>query len=259
MIAPLCRDEIVRGESRSVRAGGAGLYMTWALSKLGVRVHLHTPLAESDRDLLDALPSAIEVTVHPSRETMRFRLTLDPHDPDRRSLECQAMGGSLDPAKLDLSGAGLILLGPLLPTDLSADLCLLLRQATVPIDLGVQGLVRSVAENGSIRLARRVHRADLPPIRILAGDDDEIARVRGIRSRETLVTRASRGAVVQLEESEREIVIPPVPLADAPRNPVGLGDTFLAVYSWWRHSGLGVADAGARAAEAASHLLCAGP
>lgn len=257
LIAPLCRDEIVRGEARTTRAGGAALYMARALTRLGAEVRLHAPLADRDRDLLEALPANVEVVIHPARETTRFLLVLDENDPDRRALRCLAEGGTVDAARIDLDGADIVLLGPLLPGDLPGDLCAALRAARVPIDLGVQGLVRSIAPDGSVRLARRVHRAELPPIRILAGDDGEISRIRGVRARETVITRASRGAVVQIEELDQDVVIPAAPLRRAPGEAVGLGDTFLAVYSWWRWIGLDVAEAGARAAEAAADRLVA--
>jgi hypothetical protein len=87
ILAPLCRDEIaVGGSSPSMRAGGAALYASWALSKLGARVVIHTPLAERDRDLLECLPGEVEVVVHPSRETTFFRIEIEDGDPDRRTL-----------------------------------------------------------------------------------------------------------------------------------------------------------------------------
>ncbi len=255
MIAPLCRDEIIRGASRIERTGGAGLYMARALAKLGARVTLHTPLGDDDRDLIEALPPGIDVTIHPARRATRFRLTLDAQDPDLRTLECTTIGGPFDPGRIEAGDADLVLLGPLLPTDLMKDLREKLHRIAAPIDLGVQGMARIVESDGTIRLARRADLGDLPPIRILAGDDEEVARVRGIRAKEIVITRGSRGAVVQLDEAAPEIVIPPARLDAPPQEAIGLGDTFLAVYAWWRSSGLEAADAGARAAEAAGRVL----
>lgn len=273
LLAPVCRDEEIAVHGRSiVRAGGAGLYAAWALAKLGARAILHTPLAERDRDLLRFLPEETEVVIHPSRETTCFRIDVDPRNPNERTLALLATSDPLDPGLLcGIEDSAYAFLGPLLPTDLGDPLAAVLRGMTIPIDLGVQGLVRSVDVSGRVDLVPATQIGRLPPLRVLAGDEDEIARAAGSSdvdaasralaekiAREVVVTRGDRGATLILRGESEALEVPAVPLRGSAGRAIGLGDTFLAVYGWWRHLGAGSADAGSRAAIAASELLARG-
>jgi sugar/nucleoside kinase (ribokinase family) len=273
LLAPLSRDEILGAGSRSVtHAGGAGLYASWALSKLGARVILHTPLAGKDRDLLRFLPAGVDVVVHPSRETTSFRIELDPGDLNKRILVLLASSDPLDPALLgDLSDSAYVFLGPLLPGDIDGALAAVLRKMAPAIDLGVQGLVRRADRSGLVSPAITAARLDLPPLRVLAGDEREVSLMAGgtgeeealrILSEETamevVLTRGDRGASIRSRGASRSIEVPAVATRGRGAHPVGLGDTFLAVYGWHRHTGATVVEAGARAALAATELLEAG-
>jgi sugar/nucleoside kinase (ribokinase family) len=273
LLAPLSRDEISGAGSGTVtRAGGAGLYASWALSKLGARVILHTPLAERDRDLLRYLPAGVDVVVHPSRETTSFRIEEDPGDLNKRTLVLLASSDPLDPELLgDLSASAYVFLGPLLPDDIDGPLVVALRRMSSAIDLGAQGLVRQVDRSGVVVPARAAGRLDLPPLRVLAGDECEVSLMAGgtgeeealrILSEETamevVLTRGDRGASIRIRAAARSIEVPAVAACGRGAHPVGLGDTFLAVYGWHRHTGATAVEAGARAALAATELLEAG-
>lgn len=261
LVAPLCLDRVrVRGESERLRPGGAGLYAAWALTMRGAEVILHSPLAEEDRDLLEALPPGTRVVVHPTRRTTRFRLEVEPDDPDRRRLFLEATADPIDPSLIgSVARASYVLLGPLWPTDLSDRVVRWLRRLERPYDLGVQGLIRSVDAQGAVRLDTSELRQVLPPPRVLAGDEEEIAALRTRwRAAETIATRASRGARIWLRGARGAIEISAAPAMQA-RHPVGLGDTFLAVYGWERSRGVPPVEAGAHAARASRDLLERGP
>jgi|GEM_PF-5645196 len=259
LIAPLCRDMIVVGTERRVRAGGAGLYASWALARLGAAVRLHTPLAKGDEDLLRALPpGAVEAVIHPSRETTRFEIEISPEDPNERRMRCRVSSDPLDPARIDAAGNAYILVAPLLPGDLDERVVAFLRECARPIDLGVQGLCRDVAADGTVRVAAPPAGLRLPPLRIAAGDEREIAAFAGTMlqvAREVVVTRGNRGAWIDLRDPPRRVEIPPVPPAGPARDAIGLGDTFLASYGWMRNGGLDVLESGNGAARAATALL----
>jgi sugar/nucleoside kinase (ribokinase family) len=271
LLAPLCRDRIVGADaSAQERAGGAGLYASWALVGRGARVALHTPLAEADRDLLQALPPEVEVTVHPTPRTTCFEIAVDPLDAATRSLRLLAASNALDPARIVAwGGAAHVLFAPLWPTDLSEPLAAWLRSCGAPLDVGVQGLVRTLEPWGgapgpgaragvgpAVRLAvAPVSEARLPRLRVLAGDGEEVAACsRRYRAAETITTRAERGARIAIAGAPEALEIPAAP-ARAALHPIGLGDTFLAVYGWERTRGAEPRDAGARAAKAARDLL----
>lgn len=273
LLAPLCRDEIADAQGRTTsRAGGAGLYASWALARLGARAILHTALAERDRDLLQSLPRKTEVVLHPSRETTGFRIEVDPSDPNRRSLTLLAASDPLDPTRLGaIAEAAYAFLGPLLPGDLGGPLADALRGAAIPLDLGIQGLVRRVDESGMITPAALAGSFELPHLRVLAGDETEIAQAAGVwdaagdprallgrLANEVIVTSGDRGASIFVQGGAKPVEVAAVPPPGPARHPIGLGDTFLAVYGWKRHSGLGPAEAGSIAAAAASDLLARG-
>jgi sugar/nucleoside kinase (ribokinase family) len=162
------------------------------------------------------------------------------------------------------------LLGPLLPGDLPDDLCRLLRTNRLPIDLGIQGLVRDVYADGTV-VSSPTPAINLPPLRILSGDEKEIAAFAGgsdteraLRSLteehavEAVATRGDRGANISVRGQVRSVEIAAVPAKGSIRHPIGLGDTFLAVYGWERFRGSEVRVAGERAAGAATDLLVNG-
>lgn len=268
LLAPLCRDEIVTPSGATSRTGGAGLYASWALTRLGCGVRLHTPLAETDTDLLEALPKDARVTVHPSRATTRFQLTIDPERPDERTLRNTEQSDPLDHYRIvDLDSAAYVLFCPLLPHDLDLGLLGLMCSCPCPIDVGIQGLVRSIDSNG-IANVRAVPLMGLPPIRVLAGDETEITTIaktddpdlaidsilaKGVE--EVVMTRASRGARIGIDAADEILELPALPPRRAAAESIGLGDTFLAVYGWHRHIGNSPADAGKSAATAATRLM----
>ncbi len=273
LLAPLCRDENVGAGGRAIaRAGGAGFYASWALAKLGARAILHTPLAERDHDLIRFLPRETEVVIHPSRETTCFRIEVDPRNLNKRSLSLLAASDPLDPTRLHgIEDSAYVFLGPLLPNDLSPALVEALRGTSIPIDLGIQGLVRGVDRSGKITPAAMTGIWGLPPLRVLAGDEAEIAQAAGTSdvgaaSRaladgfacEVITTRGDRGALIFVRGRGEPLDVPAVPTRGSAMHAVGLGDTFLAVYEWHRHLGENPADAGLCAATAASELLVRG-
>jgi sugar/nucleoside kinase (ribokinase family) len=257
LLAPLCRDLVRSGrEPAGARAGGAGLYAAWALASRGADVTLHTPLADRDRDLLDALPRGVRVIVHPSRLTTRFRLEVEADDPDRRRLFLEAASDPIDPSRIgSIESAAHVLLAPLWPSDLDHRLIEWLHALQHPYDLGVQGLVRSADARGAVGLDAGAAPRALPAPRILAGDEREIASLPTRWSAgETITTLGSRGARIELRGVERGIEIP-AERAVRTRHAIGLGDTFLAVYGWERSCGVPPPEAGTRAAGAARELL----
>jgi sugar/nucleoside kinase (ribokinase family) len=263
LLAPLSRDEVAVGGQLRVRTGGAGFYAAWALARRGARVTLHTPLAPEDRDLLAALPPEVEVVTHPSRRTTRFRIEVDLERPNDRILRLLAASDPLDPQRIaTIEDGSSLLLGPLLPDDLSPALLERLRAAPAPCDLGAQGLVRRIDAQGRVRIAPLDPGLDLPRLRALAGDEREWAALpRDIvdRASERIVTLGDRGSRIHLAGSEVPIEIAAAALHGPPREAIGLGDTFLAVYAWSRSSGLDPRDAGRDASAAAAALLEGGP
>ncbi|MBM3286583.1 MAG: hypothetical protein FJY88_04440 [Candidatus Eisenbacteria bacterium] len=275
LLAPLCVDEIVtRGGQgsvgvRRVAPGGVGLYAAWALARLGARVILHTPLARADVGLLSALPPSVEAIVHPTRETTRFRIEIDPGAPDERLLLAIAASDPLDPDRLSgLGESAYILLGPLLPRDLSREISDRLAAGGRPIDLGIQGLVRDVAPDGTVRMKPAMSRPSLQPLRIVAGDEAEVALFSGVSdleaallalvrdsAREAVATAGSKGARIRVRGESASHLIAPTPARTGGGRPVGLGDTFLAAYGWHRERGQAPQRAGALAASAAAALL----
>jgi sugar/nucleoside kinase (ribokinase family) len=268
LLAPLCWDEIVdRSGSRKV-PGGAGFYAAHALAKQGARVSLHTPLAERDRSLLAHLPPSTQVVVHPSRSTTRFRIELDPTRPNEREIFLLDRCDRFDSERVVSSlPVGSLLLGPLLPEDLDRGLLSLLRSSGVAVDLGVQGLVRSVDKDGRV-VTVHPRNPEISPIRILSGDVEEILALAGTEdidtalgdlsrdaAEEVIATRGDRGASIRLRDSNETIEIPAARPGKPIRHTVGLGDTFLAVYAWKRSQGSPPQAAGRSAAEAAVRLM----
>jgi sugar/nucleoside kinase (ribokinase family) len=259
LFAPLSLDEIVTGGEVRVRTGGAGFFAAWALARRGVRVTLHTPLAPEDQGLLDTLPPGAEIIAHPSRRTTRFRIEVDPARPNERVLRVLAASDPLDPDRIGaIEGASILFLGPLLPGDLAPAWLDRLRSAPTPCDLGAQGVVRRVDRGGRVRIARPDDAPDLPALRALAGDETEwkaLPPALAARAPERITTRGDRGATIRLADPEVAIEIPAVPLSAPPREAIGLGDTFLAVYALERSRGSDPRTAGTRAASAAAALL----
>jgi sugar/nucleoside kinase (ribokinase family) len=280
LLAPLCRDEIVTANSRLIRAGGAGLYAAWALAGLGARVVLHTPLGPDDEDLLASLPPGVETVTHPSRCTTRFRIEVDPADPDRRRMRVRNASDPLSAIRIgNLRGVSFVVAGPLLPTDWNGSLTAHLDREGAVVHLGLQGFVRRVTGSGALLHRRPVTPVPLPALATLAGDERELRLFTGARSlahgfrelagssgpgaaarpvspREIIATAGAAGATIAVVGGD--VVHIPARRARKVRHPVGLGDTFLAVYAFHRHLGLAPARAGARAAAAAARLLESG-
>ncbi len=260
VLAPICRDTVIRGGSRRTRAGGSGLFAAWALARLGAEVRLHASLAEGDRDLALALPrDHVVLTVHATRETTHFEIEIDPADPDARRIRLRAASDPIDAARIDPEGCGYVLVAPLLPSDLDAGVLRFLEGCEREVDLGVQGLCRRFAAGGVLSIAAPEAIVALPRFRIIAGDEREIASIPSpMRNRagEIVTTSGARGARISLSgPPPREIEIPAFRTTRPGREAIGLGDTFLAVYGWWRWKGITPEEAGERAARAAATLL----
>lgn len=266
LLAPLCRDEIVAENRRAIRTGGAGLYAAWALAGLGARVVLHTPLGPDDEDLLASLPPEVEVVTHPSRVTTRFRLEIDPSDPGRRRMRVRGASDPLSPNRIGgLRGVSFVIAAPLLPTDWNEEIAAHLARADAAVHLGLQGLVRSVTRTGSLLHRRPAAPIPLPPLATIAGDEREVRLFSGARSlaaafrsvagaREVIATAGASGATIADRGTLAVHAIAARPVRRM-KHPVGLGDTFLAVYAYHRHCGSDIAGAGGRAAAAAARLL----
>ncbi len=248
-----------------MRAGGAGLYAARALDRLGARVILHTPLAARDRDLLGALPARVRVVEHPSRETTRFRLEFDRARPNERRLFAVSASDPVDADRIGaqaLSEAAWVLLGPLLPRDLPASLLAALTQCGRPLHLGIQGLVRAADPGAVVVPAAYPLVAQLPPLAVLCGDESEVDALAGSPgapplaeiASEIVVTRGDHGARIAAGAGQ-PVEVAAVPPRRLGGEPVGLGDTFLAVYSWWRRAGRSIEESGREAATAATALL----
>lgn len=259
LLAPLCHDEVIVGGSRIERAGGSGLFAATALKRLGARVRLHASLARGDEGLFRSLPAeGILFTPHPSRETTRFEIEMDRKDPNARRIIRRAASDPLDAARIDARGCIYVLVAPLLPSDLDSGLIDFLAGCDLPVDLGVQGLCRRIGPDGSISIAPPAP-LRLPSLRIVAGDEDEIASIPDeIRRRaaEIVTTHGDRGASIAIRGTiPQEIEIPAILARGGAREAIGLGDTFLAVYGWMRTMGIDPRGAGDEAARAATALL----
>ena len=192
-------------------------------------------------------------------QTTCFRIEIDVARPNERRLIARAASCALDPDRIGpLEDVGVCVLGPLLPGDLSPHLLERLRGSDRFYDIGAQGIVRRIAPDGTIAVGPPDSLPDLPRIGILCGDEEEWAAIpQAIRGqvREGIITQGDRGARILRADGSAPIQVAACALTKPPREAVGLGDTFLAVYAWQRTHGCDVRTSGRLAAAAAAHLL----
>jgi sugar/nucleoside kinase (ribokinase family) len=262
---------VVFGRSAGPRLGGTGAITALSLAKFGNRVVMVGRVGRDLGDLLSPLARAgVEVIPLPAESTLRFENVYpDPRRPDRREQKARAVPAPIGPedlkAVLRRRFCG-VLLGPLTPSDLSLDVLRAVRQPDRPVALDVQGFLREVNPDGSVRPRAWKEAADsLAGLALLHAGDDEAAALlgekeagpgsaerlaRGLGVETVAVTRGGDGAWIWSGEGLSEV--PAYEPGLRMEDPTGCGDIFLAALFHARLQGWPAARAGRFAAMAAA-------
>jgi hypothetical protein len=265
VVGPLTRDVVVLGCQgvRQVKPGGVAYYGAYAMQRAGAEVTSFARLAPADAGLLTDLPFALRPVW--AATTTVFTNAYPREDTDYRE---QSVDAVCEPFGLEdvrgVQGFDVVLLGPLMGTDLPAVVVEWLADHNGLLGLDVQGYLRRTEGarviparwEGCARVLARVdvlkcNAAEAEAMVGLGTPAAMAAALAALGPREVLVTLGSRGSWVHAEGCGTSIAATEVPVAD----PTGAGDTYVAGYLVRRLEGATPADSGRFAAELAGRRI----
>lgn len=247
--------------------GGVALHAGAAAARLGARTIVLTraPPRWAVRGLEAAAEAGAEIVVRPSTELTRFQHEHAMEGAPRR-LRVTSVAPPFRAEDLRTVRAHAIVLGPLTPDDFDPGAIAEARARSKLLALGVQGMVRRIADDGEVTLGEPSSPAWLDAIDVLSCDAAEAAVLTGLREPEAaaralasrrdglevLVTAGERGAWVHAGGVlHHEPAIAPRTLVSS----TGAGDTFMAAWVVARLEGRPPIEAARFAAAAASLSL----
>jgi sugar/nucleoside kinase (ribokinase family) len=184
----LTLDELEQNGEHLVRPGGSALYSSLAAAHLGARVSIFSRIGRDyPRNILSSISSNLIDIAGVKRVdglTARFRIS---YSADSRRLEVVHPGPRLKPGRI-LRSLQAIHLGPVF-NEIGLDALTYARRHSEFLTLDVQGLLRTVGQDGLIRLVRKNVDPFLSKCNLVKATEEE-ARVMAPAS--TIVATARR-------------------------------------------------------------------
>jgi sugar/nucleoside kinase (ribokinase family) len=233
----LTLDELDRNGKLVVRPGGSALYSSLAAVSLGARVSVFSNIgSDYPRDTLSSLNSrGIDITRVKKLDglTTRFRIS---YRGDSRKLELIHPGQRLKPADCPRS-LGAIHLGPVFK-EVGLDVLNYACRHSQFLSFDVQGLLRTLDRDGSVRLVRRsigpflskcnLVKATEEEARVMAPGATTVATARRLLhkgAQYVIITRGRSGSLLVRKNGDA-LHIPSVPESKVV-DPTGAGDIFI--------------------------------
>jgi sugar/nucleoside kinase (ribokinase family) len=252
-IGHITLDKVVTPQQVVHMAGGTSFYFSNAISKMKIRYHLVTALAEKEMaSVTDLRGKHIGITVLPSVNTVYFE-NIYPENRDHRIQKVSQKADAFGAGQLDNINAAVYHLGPLLADDIPVELIRnLSRKGKVSLD--VQGYLREVRGEDVFPVDWVQKKEALPYIHILKANETEMEKLTGesdVRAsakiladwgvKEVVITLGSKGSVIYADGIFYDIpAFKPTAVVDA----TGCGDTYMAGYLYQRSKGNSIQDAG---------------
>jgi sugar/nucleoside kinase (ribokinase family) len=260
-IGHITLDKVVTTKETVYMPGGTAFYFSNAIAGMDIRYGLVTALAPKEMPAVDVLrEKQIDVKVLPSEHTLYFE-NIYCESQDHR---IQRVIQQADPFSFEHISdikADIFHLGPLLASDISADLIKALSEKG-RISLDVQGLLRKV-ENKNVYPVDWLLKKEVLPfvhflkaneyeMEVLTGQSDVYESARILASwgvEEVIITLGSKGSIIYRDHILYSIpAFQPLFVKDA----TGCGDTYMAGYLSQRIKGVAIQEAGAFAAAMAT-------
>ena len=268
-IGHITLDKIQTLQSVKYMPGGTAYYFSKALKNFDIRHLLVTAVAKSEQYIIDELKEeGLEIIGLPSHHTVYFE-NIYPENTDYRE---QNVLNTADPFTTILMppvNAKIFHLGPLLNTDISADLIKHLAAKAI-VSLDVQGLLRytknkkvlykDLDDKENILKYITILKANEFEMEVITGTNDMHKGAKYLASlgvKEVVITNGSKGSVIYSDNTFYSIpALIPAQMIDT----TGCGDTYMAGYLYKKLRGAGVEECGYfGAAMATSKIQSFGP
>jgi len=260
-IGHITLDKVVTPAAEMYMPGGTSFYFSHAIRQMDVKYGLVTSLAESELHLVEDLRSGgTQVTVFSSVNTVYFE-NIYSQNLDHRTQRVLQTADPFTAAQLKNIHADIFHLGPLLASDIPADLVKMLA-AKGKVSLDVQGYLRKVENKKVCAVDWEDKLQVLPYISILKANELEAEVLTGEKNirkaakllsewgvKEVVITLGSMGSEIYSEGVFYTVpAYKPVSVTDA----TGCGDTYMAGYLYQRVKGSTAQQAGEFGAAMAS-------
>ena len=271
LLGPVTKDTIRKGNATYKNVGGATYYQSTAFIHLGATVTVVATLAPADKTLLNGFHPDTAIVPIWTEQTMEFvNIYPDPQNPNLRTQQANIPCNPILPKHLqtlDILEFDAIYILPLCPDDIPLETVRYIASFSKPVFIGAQGYLRHL-RGGKIVLhpwrdfpmfalcADMLFVDDTEAHCILGTPDDDLSDVAqhlassGLN--EVIITRGDRGALIVSDNIEYII---PAFSPDTITDPTGLGDTYMAAYTFQRLRGFDVRRAGEFAATTATIKL----
>ena len=271
LLGPATKDTIRKSGTTYKNTGGATYYQSTAFIHLGANVTAVVTLAPSDKTLLNSFHPGTDIVPVWTEQTMEFvNIYPDPQNPNLRTQQAIIPCNPILPEHLqtlNMDGFDAIYILPLCPDDVPLETVRYAASFRKPVFVGAQGYLRHLHEGKVVLYPWLDFQEFAPHINMLFVDDTEARCILGTPNtdlsyaaqrlassgiNEVIITRGDRGALIVTEN--RKYTIP----AFAPNiitDPTGLGDTYMAAYTFQRLRGADVRSAGDFAATTATMKL----
>jgi sugar/nucleoside kinase (ribokinase family) len=255
----LTLDELDRNGKQVVRPGGSALYSSLAAAYFGARVSVVSNIGRDyPREILSLIHNrGIDIASVRKFDDLTTRFRISYHD-DSRTLELVHPGQQLRPGHA-LSSLQAIHLGPVF-NEIGPDTLTYARRNSEFLTVDVQGLLRTVGQNGFVRLVRKnispflakcnLVKATEEEARVIAPAPTTVATARRLLNRGAqyaIITRGRSGSLL-VKKYGGALHIPSVPESRVV-DLTGAGDIFIGS---WLATFMSVGDALWAAAVAAA-------
>ena len=272
IMGPVTRDTILKSGSTCKGIGGPVYYQAAVLSALKADVAALITIGGDDAELLDHFPRGIDLKPIWGGETMQFENFYPDENPNHRLQRACIPSNPIEVSHLsaiDWDNFDAVLVSPLSPDDVPFKSLQYLSNQGVPIYLGVQGYLRHL-EGQKVVLKPLNHYKkflscvdflflDEVEAGVIIGDSslslDEISRKLSIFGPgEVIITRGDRGSLIYSAGHDDVWKIPAFPSQERV-DPTGLGDSYLAAYSFRRQETPDPSECGIFASQVSSLKL----
>ncbi|MES2893243.1 MAG: PfkB family carbohydrate kinase [Bacteroidota bacterium] len=246
-------DKIQTTRSVKYMPGGTAWYFSKALRNLNMEYLLVTAVGATEMNIVEDLQQeGINIISLPSEHTVYFE-NIYPENQDHRE---QNVHNTADPFTLEnmpVIDAGIFHLGPLLNSDLTADLMIDLAKKGI-VSLDIQGLLR-FTENRKVYYKDWVDKCKvLPYISTLKANEYEMEILTGTTDvrqgakmladlgvKEVIITCGSKGSLIYTGDTFMNI---PALVPEKTIDTTGCGDTYMAGYLYKKVKGAAPEECG---------------